>query len=79
MTDVAFFCHANERVVDCMREMSLHQVRRIPIVDDDNRVVGIVSLADLARHASEYADGDEQRAVADMVCAVSEPSSPTHR
>ena len=28
--------------------MSEHQVRRIPVVDDDGRLVGIVSLGDLA-------------------------------
>ena len=34
--------------------MSNHQVRRIPVVDDNNRVVGMIAQADLAR---------EQRAV----------------
>jgi len=34
--------------------MSSHQVRRIPVVDENNRVVGMVAQADLAR---------EQRAV----------------
>jgi CBS domain-containing protein len=28
--------------------MSEHQVRRLPVVDDDDRLVGIVSLGDLA-------------------------------
>lgn len=36
------------------RLMSEHQVRRIPVVDDNNRVVGMIAQADLAR---------EQRAV----------------
>ena len=28
--------------------MSEHQVRRLPVVDDDDRLVGIVSIGDLA-------------------------------
>jgi CBS domain-containing protein len=36
--------------------MARHQVRRIPVVDDDARIVGIVSLDDLALRA----DDDEQ-------------------
>ena len=28
--------------------MSEHQVRRLPVVDDDENIVGIVSLGDLA-------------------------------
>jgi CBS domain-containing protein len=62
-----------------MRQMSYHQVRRIPIVDDGRRVVGIVSQGDLARRASTDAASDDQRAVADTLSSVSEPSSPYYR
>ena len=37
-----------ENLDHCERLMQEHQVRRIPIVDEDGRVMGIVSLADLA-------------------------------
>jgi len=30
--------------------MQYHQVRRIPVVDSDDKVIGIVSQADLALH-----------------------------
>jgi hypothetical protein len=48
----------------------------VPIVDDRDRVVGVVSQSDLARHAGMHAGRGERRAVADVLCAVSEP---THR
>ena len=32
--------------------MSDRQIRRLPVVDDDNRPIGVLSLNDLARHAA---------------------------
>src|SRR5437868_11917964 len=36
-------CREGENVESCERLMQEHQVRRIPIVDADDRVIGIVS------------------------------------
>jgi CBS domain-containing protein len=33
---------------DCCRVLEEHRIRRVPVVDDDGRCVGIVSQADLA-------------------------------
>ena len=41
-------CRDGENVEHCERLMQEHQVRRIPIVDAEDRVIGIVSQADLA-------------------------------
>ena len=41
-------CRDGANLDDCERLMQERQVRRIPIVDGDGRVIGIVSLADLA-------------------------------
>lgn len=79
MTHNGYACHAQDRLVDCMRQMSRHQVRRIPIVDDVGRLVGIVSQADVARHAGMRGEPGERRALADVVCAVSEPTHTPHR
>jgi CBS domain-containing protein len=78
MTDEAFACHVGDSLVNCMRVMSRHQIRRIPIVDDRNRVVGIISQGDLAQHASEHSGRGEKRALSEVVCAVSEPSEGSH-
>jgi CBS domain-containing protein len=79
MTHEVFACNVNSPAVDCMREMSRHQVRRVPIVDDGGRLVGIVSQADFARHAGTAGAPGERRAVADVMCAVSEPTHVPHR
>ncbi len=72
MSDEIYACHVNDSLKNCMRSMSRHQVRRMPIVNDRNRIAGIVSQADIARHAKGSRSG-ERRAVADVLCAVSEP------
>jgi CBS domain-containing protein len=41
-------CRDGENVEQCERLMQEHQVRRIPVVDKDNHVIGIVAQADLA-------------------------------
>jgi CBS-domain-containing membrane protein len=33
--------------------MEKHQVRRIPVVDDNNQIVGIIAQADIATRAHE--------------------------
>lgn len=42
---------------DALRIMARNQVRRLPVVDGD-RLVGIVSQADVARHADEVQTGE---------------------
>lgn len=43
------FCYADQSVNDAARLMKEHQIRRLPIIERDNQqLVGIVSLGDLA-------------------------------
>jgi CBS-domain-containing membrane protein len=79
MTDGAFACHAEDSGRECMRQMSRHRIRRMPIINDWGQVVGIVSQGDLARHAGNYPGRGERRAIADVVCAVSEPKRAARR
>ena len=41
-------CRDGENIDKCERAMQEHQVRRVPVVDGQNHVIGIVSQADLA-------------------------------
>jgi CBS domain-containing protein len=45
-------------VDEAMRLMAEHQVRRLPVCEEDGRLVGIVAQADVARHASEERTGE---------------------
>ena len=41
-------CRDGENVSKCENAMQDHQVRRIPVVDGEDRVIGVVSQADIA-------------------------------
>ena len=50
--------HASDDLSDALKLMASHQVRRLPVVDDGNTLVGIVSQADVAFEAKEKAVGE---------------------
>jgi CBS domain-containing protein len=43
---------------EALRLMAEHQVRRIPVVEEDGRLVGIVAQADVARQADDRQTGE---------------------
>lgn len=51
MSDGIICAHEDENIEDVARRMSSEQVRRLPVVDAEERLIGIVSLGDLAREA----------------------------
>lgn len=69
-------CRPNDDVRDVESRMAERQVRRIPVVDGDKRVVGIVAQADLAR-AALHGDRLTDREVAIVVERISEPARQT--
>lgn len=43
---------------EALRLMAKHQVRRLPVVEEDGRLVGIVAQADVARAGDSHRVGD---------------------
>lgn len=43
MTQQVITCHMDDNLKNVLDIMSEHQLRRIPVVDDDHRIVGIIS------------------------------------
>jgi CBS domain-containing protein len=60
-------CRPEQSLDSCERLMRAHRVRRIPIVDDEARCVGILSQADVAR-------SEEPTKVHITVAEISRPS-----
>jgi len=56
MTAELRFCRADDTVEQAMAEMGDLQVRRLPVLDAKNEIVGIVSLGDLATRQSAHTD-----------------------
>ena len=48
MTDSVRYCFADQSLEEVSRNMGDIQVRRLPVVDRDKRLVGIISLSDIA-------------------------------
>jgi CBS domain-containing protein len=71
MTEEAYAVRMDDDAEAALRVMARQQVRRVPVVDDRDRIVGIVSQADLARHARRGRDV-EPREVAETVAEISE-------
>ena len=53
MTRGLITCHPEDDLQMAIDGMSRHQVRRIPIVDHENRIVGIIAQADVATRINQ--------------------------
>jgi CBS domain-containing protein len=69
MTDDIHSAHPNDRVIDAIRTMGDKQVRRIPVVDDQGNLRGIISMADVALET------EEDQELADALEEISSGSS----
>ena len=71
-TELAY-CFADQPVEEAARLMEARQIRRLPILDRNQRLVGIVALGDLALELPN------ERTVGQVLEAVSEPTQPQRR
>jgi CBS domain-containing protein len=69
MTPSPITCGPDDEVEIVREVMVSQQVRRVPVVDQDGRLVGIVAQADIAREDGAASD----REVGRIVEAISEP------
>jgi len=53
MTDRVIVCSATDDAKDALHAMIDHRIRRVPVVDADGRLVGMLSLDDLAHAARD--------------------------
>jgi CBS domain-containing protein len=58
----------DDSLSDALEAMASAQVRRIPVIDDGNRLIGMISQADVAREA-------KAKDVGELVEEISEPQS----
>ena len=72
MSSRLFTCRPEDSAEDALREMRDRQVRRLPVCDDDGKLVGIVTLADLSRA------GRDPSQLAQALRDVAEPHRNSH-
>jgi CBS domain-containing protein len=69
MSPAVVFCMENDDVDECARLMEEKQIRRLPVLNPQRRLVGIVSLGDMALNTDKKLAGK-------ILEKVSEPSRP---
>lgn len=68
MTDEIISCRPDDNVDEVIEKMQAKQVRRIPVVDASNNLIGIISMSDLVRR-----DTVEPQKIFRLISRISEP------
>jgi CBS domain-containing protein len=76
MAQVVSTCRSDEPVVSALEVMRQMQVRRLPVVDEDGRLCGVLSITDIVRAAR--GDGATSAAVIATLAAIGAPRRPRH-
>jgi CBS domain-containing protein len=57
------FCRDSEDLEDAVRIMELKRIRRLPVLDENKRMIGMLSLGDVSHSASHEISGEAAAAV----------------
>ena len=71
MSPKILYCRDDQSVDEVLKNMGEQQVRRLPVVNREMRLVGIVSLGDLSREAKAQRAGESLK-------DISQPTGQTH-
>jgi CBS domain-containing protein len=63
MTPKIAYCRDSEEAEDAIRIMENRQIRRLPVLDDADRLVGMLSLGDVAHAMAQELAGEMTKAV----------------
>ncbi len=76
MTSEPVTCSPSDEIGKALRLMREHQVRRIPVVNSSQEIVGIISVCDLVRH--EVISADELYQLMERIAepAIEHPTRP---
>jgi CBS domain-containing protein len=66
-------CKAEDTLAQAEEVLQQHQIRRLPVVDEDGKLVGIVTLGDLAHAATQGPWGATSGAVTRTLSAITTP------
>ena len=73
MAAQVFSCHTDDTVETAERVMRDNQIRRIPVLDQENRPVGILAMSDIARVAAHAKRSGVDRELVQTLAAVCTP------
>lgn len=64
MTEEVLYCFEDQDSEEVLGNMGDEQIRRLPVVDRNKRLVGVVSISDLAQGGEEARAGEALREIA---------------
>lgn len=80
MTGDVWSCAAGDDIGDALAKMAHHKVRRLPVLDPDGRMLGLLSLDDVVLHAKAFGaegfSGPYYADIARTLMAICEHSLP---
>jgi CBS domain-containing protein len=66
-------CHVDDSIATAEELMREGQVRRVPVIDNDGRPIGIVSMNDIARLGAEARAASVDREIVSTLAAICVP------
>ncbi|ATU94997.1 CBS domain-containing protein [Phyllobacterium zundukense] len=63
LTKGVVYCRTDETVENAVRLMESKQIRRLPVIDDNKRMVGMLSVGDISHHSGRELMGELMAAV----------------
>jgi len=73
-------CLASDEIEDAQRQMQNEQIRRLPVLDNDGALLGIVSMADMVRASARSQFKEHQElAASDVMTTLAKISTPLAR
>ncbi len=80
MARKVFSCKPEDTIATAEQILANHKIRRLPVIDEKGRLVGILSLNDVAREAAHERAGKGRREVSaeevtETLAAICEPRS----
>jgi len=70
MTAEVFACSADNSLESCLSAMCWHQIKQIPIVDDEHKMLGTISQRDFAEYLFENAEQVEPAEMIEILRAL---------
>lgn len=73
MTTPVFSCQQNELLERALSSMAIHQLRRLPVIDDSGAPVGLLSVNNVTRFVATVPDATLQQQLVAVLAAISQP------
>ncbi len=63
MTAGIVYCHTTDTIEDAVRIMESNKIRRLPVIDQNKRMVGMLAVGDIAYAGGQQLAGELMRSV----------------